>query len=80
MLLILAPVEEITQAISKQTATLSMVIPMIRVLLRSWEKEDDNRGVQTMKNKMVKSKFAGIKDNYLLSVATICGIMHTLIR
>ena len=40
MVLILAPVEEITQAISKQTATLSMVIPMNRVLLRSWEKED----------------------------------------
>ena len=37
MVLILAPVEEITQAISKQTAILSMVIPMIRVLLRSWE-------------------------------------------
>ena len=40
MVLMLAPVEEITWAISKQTAILSMVIPMIRVLLRSWEKED----------------------------------------
>jgi len=74
MVLILSTVEEITQAISKQTATLSMVIPMIRVLLKSWEKEDDDRGVQTMKNEMVKSvkgRFAGIEDNYLLSVATI---------
>ena len=34
MVLILAPVEEITQAMSKQTATLSMVTPMIRVLLK----------------------------------------------
>ena len=74
MVLILAPVEKITQAISKQTATLSMVIPMIRVLLRQWEKEDDDRGAQTMKNEMVKSvkgRFAGIEYNYLLSVATI---------
>ena len=34
MVLVLTPVEEITQAISKQTATLSMVIPLIRVLCR----------------------------------------------
>ena len=44
-----------------------MVIPMIGVLLRSWEKEDDDRGVQIMKNKMVKSMkvtFAGIEENF----------------
>jgi len=52
----------------------SMVIPTIRVLLKSWEKENDDRGVQTMKNEMMKSvkdRFTGIEDNYLLSVATI---------
>ena len=71
--LVLAPIEEITQAISKQTATLSMVIPFVRVLLRSWEKEDD-RGIQTMKEQMIHSlnlRFAGIEDNQLLSVATL---------
>ena len=69
MVLILAPVEEITKVILKQTVILSMVIPMIRVLLRSWEKEDDDRGVQTMKNEMVKgvkSRLAGIEVKYLL--------------
>ena len=35
IVLVLIPVEEVTQAISKQTATLSIVIPLIRVLLRS---------------------------------------------
>ena len=72
--LVLAPIEEITQAISKQTATLSMVIPFVRVLLRSWEKEDDDRGIQTMKEQMIhslNSRFAGIEDNHLLSVATL---------
>ena len=49
LVLLLAPVEEITQLISKQTATISVVIPMIRVLLRSWDKESDDRGVQTEK-------------------------------
>ena len=72
--LVLAPIEEITQAISKQTATLSMVVPFIRVLLRSWEKEDDDRGIQTMKEQMIhslNSRFAGIEDNHLLSVVTL---------
>ena len=74
MTLVLAPIEEITQAISKQTATLSLVIPFIRVLLKSWEKEDDDRGIRTMKDQMIqslKSRFAGIEDNQLLSVATL---------
>ena len=38
------------------------------------EKEDDDRGVQTMKGEMIRSlktRFAGIEDNILLSVATI---------
>ena len=43
MILVLVSIEQITQAISKQTATLSLVIPFIRVLLKSWEKEDDDR-------------------------------------
>ena len=46
MVLVLSPVEEITQSISKETATLSVVIPNIRVLLRSWE----NQQVVHLKN------------------------------
>ena len=49
MTLVLAPIEEITQAISKETATLSLVIPFVRVLLKSWEKEDDDRGIRNIK-------------------------------
>ena len=66
MTLVLAPVEEITQVISKQTATMSLVIPFIRALLKSWEKEDDDRGICTMTDQMIqnlKSRLAGIKDN-----------------
>ena len=74
MMLVLEPVEEITQVISKETATLSMVIPFVRILLRSWEKEEDDRGIQTMKHQMtqsLKSRFAGIEDNKLLCLATL---------
>ena len=66
--------EEITQFVSKETATLSMVIPFVRVLLRSWEKEEDDRGIQTMKHQMAQSlkyRFAGIEDNKLLCLATL---------
>ena len=49
IVVVLSPVEEITQSISKETAALSFVIPNIRVLLRSWEKQDDDQGIHTMK-------------------------------
>ena len=74
MVFVLSPVEEITQSISKETATLSVVIPNIRVLLRSWEKQDDDQGIRTMKGEMIKSlktRFAGVEENRLLSIATI---------
>lgn len=74
MVLVLSPVEEVTQSISKETATLSVVIPNIRVLQRSWEKQDDDQGIRTMKGEMIKSlktRFAGVEENRLLSIATI---------
>ena len=74
MVLVLSPVEEITQSISKETATLSVVIPNIRALLRSWEKQEDDLGIRTMKEEMVKSlksRFAGVEENMLLSIATL---------
>ena len=74
IVVVLSPVEEITQSISKETAALSVVIPNIRVLLRSWEKHHDDQGIHTMKGEMIKSlksRFAGIEENRLLSIATI---------
>jgi len=72
--LVFSLVEEVTQSISKDTATLSVVIPNIRVLLRPWEKQDNDQGIRTMKGEMIKSmksRFAGIEENRLLSIATI---------
>jgi len=74
MVSVLSPVEEVTQSISKETATLSAMIPNIRALLRSWEKQEDNIGICTMKLEMIrslKSRFAGVDESRLLSIATI---------
>ena len=69
--LVLSPVEEITQAVSKETAT---QIPHIRELLRSWERQDDDMGICTMTKEMttsLKSRFALIEENQLLAIATV---------
>ena len=74
MTLVLEPVEEITKVISKDTGALLMVIPFVRVLLKSWEKEEDDRGIQTMKHQMMqslKSRFACMENNKLLYLATL---------
>ena len=70
---LLSPVKEITQSISKGTAALSVVILNIRVLLQSWEKHHHDQGICTMKEEMIKSlksRFAGIEENRLLSIVT----------
>ena len=70
----LSPVEEVTKSIYKVIATHSAVIPNIRALLWSWEKQDDDQGIRTMKEEMIKSlktRFAGIEENKLLSIATM---------
>jgi len=44
MVLVLSPIEELTQAISTETTTQSVIIPNILALLRSWEKHNDDQG------------------------------------
>ena len=55
------PVEEITQSISKETATLSVVIPNISSLLRSWERQDNDQGIHTMKEEIIKQDLQVLK-------------------
>ena len=72
--LVLSPAEEMTQAVSKETATL---IPHIRVLLRSWERQDDDMEIRTMKKEMttsLKSRFAQIEENQRLAIATVLNL------
>ena len=71
---ILSPIEEITCSISADMASISIVIPYIRVLTRTLEKNENDSGVRTMKAELLKSlktRFAGIEENKQLAVATM---------
>ena len=55
-------------------ASISIVIPYIRVLTRTLEKNENDSGVRTMKAELLKSlktRFAGIEENKQLAVATM---------
>ena len=70
---VLKPVEDITQSISSEKASAS-IIPYVRALRRSWENCSDDRGVQTMKKEMLESlnrRFSDVEDNETLQVATM---------
>ena len=70
---ILAPIEEITRSISADLASISIVIPYLRILTRALEKNTDDSGVRTMKGELLHSlklRFSRIEENRKLSVAT----------
>ncbi|XP_065892448.1 zinc finger BED domain-containing protein 4-like [Dysidea avara] len=71
---ILSPIEEVTRSISAKLASISIVIPYIRVLTRTLEKNEDDGGVRTMKGQILhslKSHFAGIEEKEQLALATM---------
>ena len=52
---VLAPIEEITQMISAEAACISMIIPLVRGLMKTLEKHNQDSGVSTMKAEMLES-------------------------
>ena len=69
----LTPIEEITKSISTDAASVSAIIPFIRMLEKSLEKHHDDRGVQTMKQEMLKSlkqRYACAESNEILTIST----------
>ena len=69
----LTPIEEVTKSISSNVASVSAIIPFIRMLEKSLEKHDDDRGVQTMKQEMLKSlkqRYACAESNEVLTIST----------
>ena len=70
----MSPIEEIMRSISADLASISIVVPYIRVLTRTLEKNENDSGVRTMKAELLKSlktTFAGIEENKQLAVATM---------
>jgi len=70
----LSPIEEITRSISAELASISIVIPYIRILTITLEKNENDSGIRTMKGevlKSLKSRFAGIEEKKELALATL---------
>ena len=55
ILTILNPVEEITQSILTEVASVSLIILFIRAFQRTLEDHDNDRGIRTMKGEMLDS-------------------------
>lgn len=56
------------------SSTIAVVIPLIRMLIKSLEKHHNDVGVRTMKKEMldaIKRRFHGIKDNKHVAIATL---------
>ena len=71
---ILSPIEEITRSISAELASISIVIPYVRILTKTLEKNENDSGICTMKGellKSLKSRFAGIEERKELALATL---------
>ena len=71
---VLKPVEDITQSISSDKASISIIIPYVRALARSWENCSNDRGIQTMKTEMLASlnrRFINMESNETLVLATM---------
>ena len=69
----LEPVEEITKMVSTDTASISVLIPLVKILKKALSKHDDDSGKQTMKLEMLTSlerRFDDIEESQLLLMAT----------
>ena len=69
----LNPIEEITRAVSYETACISVVIPIVRALARYLDKHDNDSGVRTMKSEMLDSlnrRFENMENEEFLLLST----------
>ena len=70
----LSPIEEITKAVSANAASVSLIIQFVRMLSKTMEKHQDDKGVQTMKSEMLaslKRMFSDTEKNKCLVIATL---------
>ena len=56
----LSPIEEITRSISTDAASISLIIPFIRVLQKNLEDHSDDREIQTMMLSSLNSRYAEV--------------------
>ena len=71
---VLYPVEEITQCVSADAVSVSVIIPFIRTLDKLFTENEDDYGIRAMKTEMrrsLKTRFSDIEKNEKLVIATI---------
>lgn len=73
---VLAPIDEVTKSISEDVAAVSVIIPFVRILLKTLSQNEDesDSGVRTMKEEMKSSltrRYADVEKNEKLTIATI---------
>ena len=52
LIVALEPVEEITKTVSTDTASISVLIPLVKILKKAFSKHDNDAGIHTMKLEM----------------------------
>ena len=70
----LSPIEEITRHTSAEFSSITQVIPLVKAQRKVLEKEVEDTGVRSMKNKMLNSlhsRFNEIEDKHFLVLATV---------
>lgn len=70
----LKPIEEVTKAISAESTSIGVVIPLVRMLEKTLEKHDNDSGIRTMKKEMLDSlhkRFQGIENDKYTAIATL---------
>ena len=84
MVKVLSYIEKITKSISCDSASVLMIIPFIRGLCLTLEKNNDSdRGVHTMKADMLWSlndRYVGVEEEDVLTVATILDPQFKLVH
>ena len=61
----LSPIEELAKSISADYASVSLVIPFVKMLFKTLQKQHNDTGVRTMKNEMLhnlKQRFSDFGD------------------
>jgi len=71
---VLSPIEEVTKSISADAAAISVIIPFVKLLSKTFNDHQDDHGIREMKSEMnlsLKRRFEEIEDNEKLTVATL---------
>ena len=70
----LLPIDELTNSVSADSASVSVIIPFVKMLIKTLEKHHNDSGVRTMKKEMllsVKRRFDDIESNVPLVIACL---------